>query len=320
MKKNILLISGGNNTEHEISLRSSQYFKSTLEGSKNFKLVEVVIGKDSIPRLMPGNTEISYQELLTDIDFAIPCIHGYPGETGNIQSLFEMYNIPYLGCQPEASIICFNKISTKLWFNALGIPNTPFIFLNSLSEMAKAKQLLQQYGKVFVKASSQGSSVGCYKATSESELIHAVTDAFKYSPWVLVEKMVNARELEISVYQWEQKVVATAPGEIGCPAGFYSYEEKYSGQSHTETIVRANNLNSDTAEQMKKIALHAFTSLKLKHLSRIDFFLTNDGEILLNEINTFPGMTSISMFPKMMEANGHSFKEFLINIISESTH
>jgi len=320
MKKNILLISGGNNTEHEVSLRSSQYFKSTLEGSKDFKVVEAVIGKDSIPRLMPGNTEISYQELLTNIDFAIPCIHGYPGETGNIQSLFEMYNIPYLGCQPEASIICFNKISTKLWFNVLGIPNTPFIFLNSLSEMDKARQLLQQYGKVFVKASSQGSSVGCYKATSESELIHAVSDAFKYSPWVLVEKMVKARELEISVYQWKNEIMTTPPGEIGCPDGFYTYEEKYSNQSHTDTIVRATGLTDDIITKIRKIAYHAFSSLKLRHLSRIDFFLTTDGEILLNEINTFPGMTSISMFPKMMEANGHPFKEFLMNIINESTH
>src|SRR3989339_602094 len=139
MKKNVLLICGGNNTEHEVSLRSSQYFKSTIESMDKYHLVEAIIGKDSIPRSAPQNTEISYQDLFRNIDFAIPCIHGYPGETGDIQSLFEMHNIPYLGCKSESSILCFNKISTKLWFNALDIPNTPFVFLNDITHMDRAK-------------------------------------------------------------------------------------------------------------------------------------------------------------------------------------
>jgi len=129
---------------------------------------------------------------------------------------------------------------------------------------------------------------------------------------VLIEKTIKPRELEIAAYQYGDELVISKPGEVACPDDkFYSYEEKYSTDSHSVTTVEAENLTDEQVELIREYARKAFTQMKLKDLSRIDFFLSEDNEILLNEINTFPGMTPISMFPKMLEHHGHSFAGFI---------
>lgn len=329
MKKNILLLCGGGSPEHEISLVSSKYIEKNLNDIGLYNVIKVEIGKDKIFRKInsDGSTgekvELNFQRQLVgtkteDIHIVVPCIHGPPGETGEIQAFFELTGLPYIGCGPEASMISFNKVTSKLWYNALGIPNTPFEFLTSMEDRKRAHELFLKYGKVFVKAASQGSSVGCYQVFKIEDLDNALTNAFKYSEYVLVEKMVTARELEISAYEYDGKIIATVPGEINCPSHFYSYEEKYNPESKTTTEIVAPGLSSDAVEKMRAYALKAFTHLKLRHLSRIDFFYTSEGEIYLNEINTFPGMTPISMFPKMMENNGHSFNKFFKDIIAKN--
>jgi len=317
-KKNILLICGGNSTEHDISLRSANYIENTIKPLLEYNVVRVAIGKDSIWRDSTGvqvellsNNYLAHDKNKIKIDFAIPCIHGFPGETGDIQSLFEMNNLPYLGSNSEASKLCFNKISSKLWFDALSIPNTPYLFLSSMNELNKAKEAMSQWRTVFVKASSQGSSVGCYQVTDINNLENSLQKAFSFSPYVLVEKSLVARELEIATYEIDGVLQITDPGEILCPTKFYSFEEKYDNKGQTTTIVKAENLNNEIIFKMKEYARKAFTHLKIRHLSRIDFFYTTDHELYLNEINTFPGMTPISMFPKMMEANGHTFSDFI---------
>lgn len=329
MKKNILLLCGGGGTEHEISLVSSKYIEKTLNDIGIYNVIKVEIGKDKIFRKLKSDdsygetVELNFQRQLVgqsaeDIHIVVPCIHGPPGETGEIQTFFELIGLPYIGCGPEASLISFNKVTSKLWYNALDIPNTPFEFLASMEDKNKAHALFDRFGKVFVKAASQGSSVGCYQVFKKDELDNALINAFKYSSYVLVEKMVNARELEISTYEYDGKIIATVPGEIKCPSKFYSYEEKYDPNSKTTTEIIAPDLTKDAVEKMRTLAIKAFTHLKLRHLSRIDFFYTNEGEIFLNEINTFPGMTPISMFPKMMENNGHSFNKFFKDIIAKN--
>ncbi|MFA6239223.1 MAG: D-alanine--D-alanine ligase [Bacteriovorax sp.] len=329
MKKNILLLCGGGGTEHEVSLVSSKYIEKNLNDIGLYNIIKVEIGKDKIFRKLKSDgthgevVEMNFKRQLVgsnsiDIHIVVPCIHGPPGETGEIQTFFELIDLPYLGCGPEASINCFNKVTSKLWFNALEIPNTPFEFLSSMEDKKRAHDLFDRFGKIFVKAASQGSSVGCYQVFKKEELDRALTDAFKYSSYVLVEKMVNARELEISAYEFDGTIMATVPGEINCPGKFYSYEEKYDPKSKTSTETVAPNLPAEAVEKMRTYALKAFTHLKLRHLSRIDFFFTDEGEIFLNEINTFPGMTPISMFPKMMENNGHSFNKFIKDIIAKN--
>lgn len=328
MKKNVLLLCGGGGTEHDISLVSSKYIKSILLKLEIYNVITVEIGKDKKFRKLNSDNlkeevEINFKGQLIgtnkeDIHFAIPCIHGPPGETGEIQTFLEMVNIPYLGCGPEASTLCFNKVSSKLWFSAIGIPNTPFVFISSLDDYIVAENFFNTYGKVFVKASSQGSSVGCYQVFNIKDLKEKITEAFKFSEFILIEKMINARELEISVYENNGKIHATFPGEIICPTKFYSFEEKYNPESKTTTELLAKRIDESSVLKMKEYALQAFKYLKLRHLSRIDFFYTDEGEIFLNEINTFPGMTPISMFPKMMEQDGLQFKNFIEEIIAKN--
>ncbi len=321
--RTVLLLSGGGGSEHEVSLVSVQYIKKCLEDLPGINLIMVEVAKDGSwlqdtgkkVLLDAGATLRTFGDLNGNgikIDYAVPCFHGYPGETGDIQALFEMMKLPYLGCNSETSKMCFNKVTTKLWAEALGVPSTPFVFLSSLNEasLQTAINFQNKHGDVVIKASSQGSSVGCYLVEKGTDPLQTIEKAFNLSPYVLIEKRMKPREIEVSVYEFDGKLQVSYPGEIICPSNFYSYEEKYSTKSETKTETKAQNLTRQQLSEISDYATRLYHGLKLRHLSRIDFFL-DDGVIYLNEINTFPGLTPISMFPKMMEANGHSFKHFL---------
>ena len=312
--KKVLLLCGGGSTEHEVSLVSVKHIKDCLSSLPNVDLTTVEIKKSGEWIDDQGN-KLELKPKMFDV--AVPCIHGYPGETGDIQSYFEMIDLPYLGCNSETSKMCFNKITTKLWATALGVPNTPYIFLSELSEegLQKARGFSSLHGDVVVKASNQGSSVGCYLVEKGNDPTETIKKAFGYSPFVLMEKRLHPRELEVSVYEFDGKLQISYPGEINCPTKFYSYEEKYSQQSLTTTETKAQNVSPEVVKKITEYSAKLYHGLKLRHLSRIDFFLDGD-EVYLNEINTFPGLTPISMFPKMMEANGHTFKDFLSQHIS----
>ena len=329
MIKNILLLCGGCSSEHEISLLSANFVEQQLNLIENVKVTRVEIKNEG---WVTNQNELVYLDLNTKqlcsdtsslaVDFIVPCIHGFPGETGDIQSMFEIAGIPYLGCGPEASSNSFNKITSKLWYDAIGIPNTPYLFLTRNDEYAhkQAQQAFDKWEKVFVKAARQGSSVGCYSVTEKSELRQAVNDAFGFSEQVLIEKSVKPRELEVAAYEVGGQLYITKPGEVIAPDGaFYSYDEKYSSASHSLTEVEAKNLTEEQVDAILEASQTVFKQMNLRHLSRIDFFLTEDNEIYLNEVNTFPGMTPISMFPKMLQNNGHQFHEFLADCINTAS-
>ena len=321
---NLLLICGGGGAEHDVSLLSADFFETSLAANQDINVLRVELNKNGHYHDKQGNIceltnkrEIRFEnqeKTPWSVDYVIPCIHGFPGETGDIQSYLNLIQLPYFGCESEASSNCFNKITAKMWFSALGIPNTPYIFLNDLNKTAiqQTTDALSEWGSVFVKAASQGSSVGCYKVDDASQIEQVLTDAFSFAPSVVVEKTIVARELEVAVYEYQGEVIATLPGEIICASNtFYTFEEKYNASSTATTDVVAKNLSVEMAEVIRAYAIKAFKGMKLRHLSRIDFFLTDDNEILLNEINTFPGSTPISMFPKMLQNNGHTFSEYL---------
>lgn len=322
-KHQVLLLCGGGGAEHEISLLSAEFLATQLAGIEDVNLIRVEMRDNQWLDMDNGlayhlglDGVLRSEKSGIHLDYVIPCIHGYPGETGDIQSLLEMANVPYLGCNAEASILCFNKITSKLWFDAIGISNTPYLFLTTDtlgSHRCAGKEALDKWGEVFVKAASQGSSVGCYHVTDSASLDEAIDNAFQFSSQVLLEKALKPRELEVAAYIYDGELQITKPGEIlGSASGdFYTYDEKYSSDSQTTTTVEAENLTTEQHEVIEQFARRAFVELGLKDLSRIDFFLTEEGEILLNEINTFPGMTPISMFPKLMEHKGHNFTEFL---------
>ncbi|MBQ8707050.1 MAG: D-alanine--D-alanine ligase [Succinivibrionaceae bacterium] len=317
----ILLLCGGGGSEHDISLTSADFLKQELDKIPGVSVTQVILQKDrwelmdGTPCFLNGSRQlVAGDRDIAAIDYAVPCIHGYPGETGDIQSYFEMIGLPYMGSPSEGSKLCFNKVSTKLWLSSLEIPNTPFVFLseNTQAAQAQAFQAMRKWGSVFVKAASQGSSVGCYQVTDLGKLSETISKAFEYSQHVLVEKAEKPRELEVAVYEYKGQLIATRPGEILTDSStFYTFEEKYSASSHATTATEAANLTQQQLDQIMTYAIKAFTHLKLKDLSRIDFFLTEDGQILLNEINTFPGMTPISMFPKMLANHGENMRDYL---------
>jgi D-alanine-D-alanine ligase len=312
MIKNILILSGGKSSEHDISLISKDYISLNLTNVKDIKVTSVILPKD-------GSLPIGLD--FTNFDYIIPCFHGYPGETGDIQSLLALHSKPYLGSNSEAHKSCFNKITAKLYFDSLSIPNTPFIH-GHIDDSSFAERSLLFFKKytsgVFVKASRQGSSIGCSPANTQQELTSALKKCFKYDSYLLIEKSVKARELEVAVFEYKGRIHITEPGEIKTPdTDFYSYEEKYSQASQSKTIIKAN-VPSAQVQIIKESARKVFQELELKDLARIDFFLTDQDEVLLNEINTFPGLTPISMFPKMMEAYGVQFQDFLVDRIFNS--
>jgi D-alanine-D-alanine ligase len=323
-KKNVLLLCGGGGPEHEISLRSVKFYEDCLNEIPDVKTLWIEIDKSGQWKdktgkkyLLDGQRFLRAFEQDGDpgikIDVAIPCVHGYPGETGDLQSYFEMIGLSYFGCNSETSKLCFNKISTKLWATALGVENTPYVFIteNNEENLKKVLDFQKLHGDLVIKASSQGSSVGCYMVPAKDSPIEAIRNAFSLSPFVLIEKRMRPRELEVSVYEYDGKLQVSYPGEIVTPTStFYTYDEKYSHQSQSKTFVRAENVTNDEVKKITEYATKLYYGLKIRHLSRIDFFL-DGGVIYLNEINTFPGSTSISMFPKMLEANGHSFTGFL---------
>ncbi len=328
---NILLVYGGGSSEHEISILSAKFLKEKIQSIPNINLFCVEIEKDGnwTLRLNKNNHSVVFNKsnvLLYNgqqkkIDFVIPYMHGYPTETGDFQSFLELQQVPYLGAGPEANTICFNKITTKLWLDVLDIPNVPFLTLPSMekNDLNKALKFSEKHNDIFVKASNQGSSVGCYHVTETSQLKKAISDAFQYSSYVLLEKTITGRELEIAVYEYDGKIHTSSPGEILLPDNqFYSYKEKYSDTSNTKCSTKAQGISKATILKMQEYAKQAFKGLKLKHLCRVDFFLDSNETIYLNEINTFPGMTSISLFPKMIQANGHKIEDFLQKIITSN--
>lgn len=327
---NVLLICGGGAAEHDISLLSAKYIFNKLKLIPTITPYYVCIEKDGNRTDEKGKKcELRKAgELIKEgsdhcitLHYAIPCIHGYPGETGDIQSLFDMMMLPYLGAGPEASKVCFNKVTTKLWLDAIGLPHTPYLFLsdNSKSSLDKAANFFDLHQDLFIKASNQGSSIGCYHATDKNKLTPLIEDAFKLSPYVLIEKTIKARELEVAVFHYQGKVHVAGPGEVKSAQGFYSYDEKYAKDSSAKVSYEVSDLPKEINEKIKTIAVAAFEKLKLKDMARIDFFYTQEGELLINEVNTFPGHTSISLFPVLLEKSGITYEQYLQDRITSAS-
>lgn len=324
MKKNVLLLKGGGASEHDISLISSDYIQSKIDLAK-FEVFCVEVDQDFRWKFNGEDCQLNFdRQLVTfentyNIDVAIPCFHGFPGETGSIQSFFDLIKLPYFGCNAETSLLCFNKLATKLFLENAGVKTTPFIQIQRLANIDKAREFIKKNGVCYLKATNQGSSVGCYQVKNFSDFEKNIKEAFSYSPFVILEKAIIGRELEVSVFEYKDSIHITPPGEILCESDFYDFDQKYANNSTAKTLPVATNIPSDVLIEIKRQAELAFKTLQIKDLSRVDFFLTNDREVFINEINTFPGHTTISMFPMMMEASGVSYSDFLCDRLEKLT-
>lgn len=258
----------------------------------------------------------------TTLDVVFPVLHGPYGEDGTLQGLLEMADIPYVGCGVVASACGMDKVAMKMLFVQAGLPICKYVwFLRSQWRNDQAKVLRKIDREIgfpcFVKPANLGSSVGISKATDTRSLIEAVALAAQYDRKVIVEELIDARELECAVIG-NDEVEASLPGEYVVydeAARFLDYTEKYASTGHVKFVVPAP-VSKALSEKIRRLAIQAFQAVDGAGLARVDFFVTRDKkELLVNELNTLPGLTEVSGYPKMWEASGLPFPQLLDRLI-----
>ncbi len=252
------------------------------------------------------------------VDVVFPVLHGRFGEDGTIQGLLELAGIPYVGAGVLGSSVGMDKDVMKRLFREAGLPVAPFLTLTS-EELTKQRNACKRkisrliHFPCFVKPSNSGSSVGIHKVHDSSELDSAIDDALQYDEKILAEKGIEGRELECSVLGNENPI-ASLPGEVVPSREFYDYEDKYIDDA-AQLIIPARVTRAQT-RKIQELALAAFRTVSASGMARVDFFLEDKtGKVLLNEINTSPGFTKISMYPKLWEASGISYSELIDRLI-----
>lgn len=253
------------------------------------------------------------------VDVIFPVLHGENGEDGTIQGLFALSGIPYVGCGVLASAAAMDKSATKMMAASTGVLQADCLLLHRCEFIKDADAVCNSVTEklrypVFIKPCCTGSSVGVSKARSDAELCDALKNAFRFDEKVLAEAFVDGKEVEVAVLGNRNPIAAT-PGEIDAGAEFYDFDTKYVTATSTPYIPA--RIPEDTLRAVQQWAVKIYRALGCKGLSRVDFFVTRDtGEIVFNEINTLPGFTSISMYPKMFAADGVSFPELIERIIA----
>lgn len=327
----VAVIFGGRSGEHEVSLVSASSVIKALNPEK-YAVIEIGItsegrwysGENCLEKFKKKNFA-GLKEVVFDtdpdtrpFDIAFPVLHGPYGEDGTIQGLFEMLQIPYVGCNVLASSTAMDKLQTKAIWEAAGIPIAPYIgFTRGAWENDSKKIIEEVEGKCgipcFVKPANMGSSVGVSKAKTVEALREAIDLAARFDRRIVVEKAVNAREIECAILGNDEPV-ASPVGEVLVGGEFYDFFDKYvDGKSSTRVPA---DLPKETSDKIRELSLKAFKLLDCSGLSRADSFLDRDsGEIFMNEINTMPGFTSISMYPKMMQAYGLEYGELIDRLI-----
>ncbi|MDI6845719.1 MAG: D-alanine--D-alanine ligase family protein [Candidatus Saccharicenans sp.] len=330
----VALIFGGRSAEHEISLISARSIYINLNPRK-YRVISVYIDRDGRWKRVPS-PEIPAARLKTGRGFSFlpwesrsiksalradvyfPVLHGPYGEDGTIQGLLEMADVPYVGAGVLASAIGMDKAVFKNLLSQLGLPVVPYLVVYESEWKEGPNQLLGKIrGKLslplFVKPANLGSSVGISKVKKLKELDPAIRMAFRYDRKILVEKAIVGREIECSVLGNEQPQ-ASLPGEVIPHREFYDYADKYL-EGKTRFQIPAE-LPEPTVREIQKLAVAAFRAIDACGMARVDFFLEKGTEkIYINEINTIPGFTEISMYPKLWEVSGLSFSRLLDRLI-----
>ncbi len=339
-KLRIGIIFGGRSGEHEVSLRSAQSVVAAFDPDR-YEVVLIgidkrghwLLGEHSALLLQGGagsaSTELLAQatpaelvpqgESLRQIDAIFPVLHGPLGEDGTVQGLLELADLPYVGCGVMASAVAMDKAISKAVFNAAGLPQVPYqVFKRARWEIDRSGMLdeverLLAY-PVFVKPANLGSSVGISKAKDRDELARALDEAARYDRKLIVEQGIDAREIEVSVLGNDDPI-ASVPGEIVPCREFYDYAAKYV-EPDSELLIPAP-LTAAQAAAVRQLAVQAFLAIDAAGMARVDFLLDRQsGQLFLNEVNTIPGFTSISMYPKLWEASGLSFSSLVDRLVN----
>jgi D-alanine-D-alanine ligase len=341
MKLRVGVIYGGRSGEHEVSIVSAASIFKHLDRSR-FEPVPIRIDKEG--RWVLGDKEptaISAGDVAASgpagalqvteptaaigggIDVVFPILHGPYGEDGTVQGLLELANVPYVGAGVLGSALGMDKAVSKSVFAAHGLPQVPYLTITARQWQTAPREISNRVASdlgypVFVKPANLGSSVGISKAAAEGDLDPAIRTAFDYDRKIVIEAGVpNAREIECAVLGNDEPE-ASLPGEIVVSHrdGFYSYEAKYLDPSGATPRIPAD-LTPEVTAQVRRLSVDAFRALDLAGMARVDFFLDGrDGALYLNEVNTLPGFTAISMYPKMWEATGLSYPDLLTRLLT----
>ena len=340
------IIFGGRSAEHEVSLQSARNIVDALDRTRfepvligidkaghwhlndtsNFLLNQenpALIALNQSNRelaVVPGKVsrqlvETSGQSLLEHVDVIFPIVHGTLGEDGCLQGLLRMADLPFVGSDVLGSAVCMDKDISKRLLRDAGIAVAPFITLNrGNAARTTFDQARQKLGlPLFVKPANQGSSVGVSKVADEAEYLAAIELALGFDEKVLVESAVKGREIECAVLG-NERPIASGCGEIVVRDGFYSYDSKYIDDQAAQVLVPAD-IRVEDSERIRALAVEAFEVLGCAGLARVDVFLCEDGEVLINEVNSLPGFTRISMYPKLWQAAGMSYSELVSRLI-----
>ncbi len=328
------LLFGGRSAEHDVSVLSAGNVFRALDPAQ-YDVIPIAITKDGtwvlcnvedgrFPAAVPGSGDqvvllpggkgrmlvIAEGERETPrwaaIDVLFPVLHGPFGEDGTIQGLAELAGVPYVGSDVLGSAAAMDKDAAKRLMREAGLPIADFLAF-SAAEPPVFDAVVAKLGRpLFVKPARLGSSVGVAKAASEEEFTAALKEAFRHDDKILIEEYVSGREIECGILENEDgSILVSVPGEI-VPTnrhGFYTYEAKYLDDKGAELKVPAD-LPPATAAKVRELSLRAFRALGCAGLARVDFFLCPDGRILVNELNTLPGFTSVSMYPRVLAASG----------------
>lgn len=334
-KTRVAVVFGGRSSEHEVSCQSAKSVLPHLDADR-FEVVPVGItpqgqwalgtdptalesGAGKLPTLRNQTvTAIEPGQALKDVDVVFPLLHGAWGEDGTIQGLLELGGVPYVGPGVFASAAVMDKVFAKKILQAEGISVGKFVALDRAATTLTLDEREHLGLPVFVKPSRAGSSVGISKVSDWNDLDAAIFEARQHDPKVIIEAGVqNAREIEVAVLEFpDGRIEASLPAElrpVGEGADWYDFEAKYVNDSYEADIPA--KLDDDITAQLRELAVTAFKALDCQGLSRVDFFLTEQHELIINELNTMPGFTPISMYPKAWEATGIDFKTLLTTLV-----
>jgi D-alanine-D-alanine ligase len=341
------IIFGGRSAEHEVSLQSAKNIVEAID-KKKYEIVLIGIDKQGKwllqkrsnyllntenPKLIKLNqagkevtiaprakeaklVTISGKRSLGNIDIIFPVLHGPFGEDGTVQGLLKLANVPYVGPDILGSALGMDKDVQKRLLREAGIPVADFLVLTrtDYSDQLADKSIMKLGLPLFIKPANLGSSVGISKAKSKPAFKKAALEAFRYDKKIIAEEYVKGREIECSILGNENPI-ASIPGEVIPKHEFYSYEAKYIDDEGAILKIPAK-LSKSLARKVQKIAIKAFKTLCCEGMARVDLFLTPKNKVYLNEINTIPGFTKISMYPKLWEASGISYTQLIDKLIS----
>ena len=339
--KKLGVIFGGMSTEDKVScisgasvienLNKEKYEVFPIFIDKNGNWFKVEITEENKLKMENKKQIENVFTYLKQMDLIFPILHGLYGEDGTIQGLLELLKVPYVGCGVLASSVGMDKVYTKIIFDKANIKQAKYVYIRGYNDkyiyvddsfnekILDLKEILNVVIEkikfpMFVKPSNSGSSVGISKVNSKEELEKAIIEASKFDRKILIEEGIDGREVECAVLG-NENVISSCVGEIKSSDEFYSYDAKYKSKE-SKTLIPAK-ISAEKSEEIRKLSVKAFKAIDGKGLSRVDFFIENESEtVYINEINTLPGFTNISMYPKLFEQVGINYSDLLDKLIN----